>query len=78
MADMLREGFARACQRFGLQGEVVVADPDSQDQTASVTLRYWSAQYKNLFTAEAAFPFVNDDQKGTVAAPFVPDFMVAK
>lgn len=51
---------------------------DSQDQTASVTLRYWSAQYKNLFTAEAAFPFVNDDQKGTVAAPFVPDFMVAK
>ncbi len=34
MADMLREGFARACRSFGLQGEVVVADPDSQDQTA--------------------------------------------
>lgn len=34
MADMLREGFARACRNFGLQGEVVVADPDSQDQTA--------------------------------------------
>ena len=34
MADMLREGFARTCQRFGLQGEVVIADPDSQDQTA--------------------------------------------
>ena len=45
---------------------------------SSVTLRYYSAHYKNLFEAVNAFPFVNDTQQGTVAEPFKPAFVVAK
>ena len=43
-----------------------------------VTLRYYSAHYKNLFEAKDAFPFVNDDHLGTVAEPLVPAFVVVK
>ena len=43
-----------------------------------VTLRYYSAHYKNLFEAKDAFPFVNDDHLGTVAEPFIPTFVVVK
>ena len=49
-----------------------IAGPDTEEQTTGITLRYWSAHYTNLFVAENAFPFVNDDQKGTIAEPFVP------
>ena len=45
---------------------------------SSVTLRYYSAHYKNLFEAVNAFPFVNDTQQGTTAEPFKPAFVVAK
>ena len=45
---------------------------------SSVTLRYYSAHYKNLFEAVNAFPFVNDTQQGTIAEPFKPAFVVAK
>ena len=45
---------------------------------SSVTLRYYSAHYKNLFEAVNAFPFVNDTQQGTTAEPFIPAFVVAK
>ncbi len=41
-----------------------------------VSLRYWSAQYTNLFEAANAFVFVNDGNQGTVAAPFVPALVV--
>ena len=44
--------------------------------TADVTLRYWSAQYKKIFVAEAAFPFVNDGREGTVSNPFIPSFTI--
>lgn len=44
----------------------------------AITLRYWSAHYKNLFVADDAFPFVNDDQKGSFNAPFVPTLEVVK
>ena len=44
----------------------------------TVTLRYYSAHYKNLFEAKDAFPFVNDDHLGTVAEPLVPAFVVVK
>ena len=44
--------------------------------TADVTLRYWSAQYKNIFVAEDAFPFVHDGREGTVANPFIPSFVI--
>ena len=45
---------------------------------AAVTLRYYSAHYKNLFEAKDAFPFANDTQQGTVATPFVPMFTVVQ
>lgn len=46
--------------------------------TADVTLRYWSAQYKNIFEAKNAFPFVNDGREGTVSQPFMPSFDIMK
>ena len=47
-------------------------------ETKQVSLRYWSAEFTNLFEARDAFPFVNDTQKGTVAEPFTPAFVVVK
>lgn len=43
-----------------------------------VTLKYYSTHYKNLFVAENAFQYLNDTWKGTVAEPFIPQFVVAK
>lgn len=43
-----------------------------------VTLRYYSAHYKNLFEAKDAFPFVNDTQLGTTAEPYIPKLQVVK
>ena len=43
----------------------------------SVTLRYWSAHYKNLFATEP-IPFVNDTQLGSTAEPYKPNWVVAK
>ena len=53
-----------------------VSDPTSNSE--AVTLRYYSAHYKNLFEAKDAFPFVNDDHLGTVAEPLIPTFVVVK
>ena len=44
----------------------------------AVTIRYYSAHYKNLFEAKDAFPFRNDDHLGTVAEPITPAFVVVK
>ena len=41
----------------------------------TVTLRYWSAQYTNLFAAEP-ISFVNDVQLGSTADPYKPHFVV--
>ena len=46
--------------------------------SSQVTLRYYSAQYKNLFEAKDAFPFVNGDHPGTIAEPFIPSLVVVK
>ena len=46
------------------------------DNPSPVTLRYWSAHYKNLFVASDAFPFVNDNNQGSYNTPFVPTFVV--
>lgn len=46
--------------------------------SSPVTLRYYSAQYKNLFEAKDAFPFKNDDILGTIAEPFIPALVVVK
>ena len=45
---------------------------------SSVTLKYYSAHYKNLFIAADAFIFHNDDHLGTVAEPLMPTFVVVK
>lgn len=44
----------------------------------AVTLRYYSAHYKNLFEAKDAFVFRNDDHLGTPDNPFIPAFVVVK
>lgn len=44
----------------------------------SVTLRYYSAHYKNIFIANNAFAFQNDSHLGTVSQPFIPTFAVEK
>jgi len=44
----------------------------------SVTLRYYSAYFKNTFEALNAFPFVNDTQQGTVSQPLTPEFLMVK
>lgn len=41
----------------------------------SVTLRYYSGYYKNIFVAKDAFVYKNNDNLGTVAKPFVPLFL---
>ena len=43
-----------------------------------VSLRYYSAHYKNLFEAKDAFPFVNDAHLGTVDEPLVPTLVEVK
>ena len=48
------------------------------ESSSQVTLRYYSAFYKNLFEAKDAFPFKNDDILGTVAEPLIPAFVVVK
>ena len=45
---------------------------------SSVTLRYYSAHYKNLFEASDAFVFHKDDRLGTPDNPLVPTFVVVK
>ncbi len=46
--------------------------------SGKVTLRYYSAYFKNLFIATDAFVFKNDSHLGTIAAPFTPKFVVEK
>ena len=42
----------------------------------AVTLRYYSAHYKNIFETKTPFQFKNDDILGTADKPFVPAFVV--
>ena len=51
---------------------------DLTSNSAAVTLRYYSAHYKNIFEAKDVFPFKNDDRLGTPDNPFVPTLVVAK
>lgn len=43
-----------------------------------VTLRYWSAFYKNMFVATDAFTFANGSRLGDQASPITPLFVVQK
>lgn len=45
---------------------------------SSVTLKYYSAYYKNIFEAKDAFPFVTDGIIGKISKPFVPTLVVVK
>ena len=49
---------------------------EPEEENSFVTLRYYSAHYRNIFEAEDVFPFRNDDHVGTVAEPFIPAFVV--
>lgn len=48
------------------------------ENSSQVTLRYYSAFYKNLFEAKDAFPFKNDDILGTIADPYIPALVVVE
>ena len=43
----------------------------------NVTLRYYSAVLKNIFTAEP-FAFANNTQLGSIAEPYTPAFVIKK
>ena len=44
----------------------------------NVQLRFYSSELKRIFDAKATFPFRNDTNLGTVAAPYTPEWTVAK
>lgn len=55
-----------------------ITEPVTASSTSGkqVTLRYYSAHYKNLFEAADVFPFENDARQGTVTEPYVPELKV--
>ena len=53
-----------------------ITEPVTTGSNRQVTLRYYSAHYKNLFKAADVFPFENDARQGTVKEPFVPEMTV--
>jgi len=55
-----------------------ISGPDTAgEEQQNITLRYYSAHYKNLFVAENAFPFVNNEKPGTVSEPYIPKLLLA-
>ena len=44
----------------------------SESSEKQVSLRYYSAHYKNIFVAADAFTFQNDAHLGTISEPLVP------
>lgn len=63
-----------------LRGEAIAHEKEIIEllKTVTVTLRYYSAFYKNLFEAKDAFPFKNDDILGTIADPYIPALVVVE
>ena len=55
-----------------------ITEPVTAGNDKQVTLRYYSAHYKNLFEATNVFPFENDARQGTVMEPYVPELQVAE
>jgi len=43
-----------------------------------ITLRYYSAELKNIFTSAESVTFVNDTSLGTVGQPYSPLFVIEK
>ena len=44
----------------------------------TVTLRYYSAHFKNIFEADNAFSFENDSHQGSITEPLRPTFKLVK
>lgn len=57
------------------QGEVFFLYICAPTNGGQVTLRYYSAALKNIFTSEP-FPFANDTQLGTIETPYMPQFAI--
>ena len=53
-----------------------ISGPASDSENPEVTLRYYSAILKNNFVASEKIPYINDKVLGTVAAPYVPTFVM--
>ena len=45
---------------------------------SAVQLRFYSPELKRVFEAKETFPYSNDNQLGTIAAPYVPEWMEKK
>ena len=54
------------------------SDNSLTGEAGLISLRYYSARYKNLFDAKDAFLFANDAHLGTVAEPFIPKVVATK
>ena len=64
-----------------LQGSLFflyIASPElngGDEEAVSITLKYYSAHYKNIFVASDAFTFSSNAHLGTIAQPLVPVFI---
>jgi len=54
-----------------------ITEPDGTAET-QVSLRYYSAFFKNLFESKNVFAFQNDTHQGSVTGPLTPAFTVIK
>ena len=55
-----------------------ITDKVDAQTPGSVTLKYYSTHYKNLFEATDVFVFQNDAYYGSPTEPFAPSFAVIK
>ena len=76
--DLLAAFSGETCVGVGSQLENGLFNLMIVDAEGAITLRYYSAFYKNLFEAKDAFAFKNDGRVGSIDSPFIPAFVVAK
>ena len=76
--DLLAAFAGETCVGVGSQLENGLFNLMMVDAEGAITLRYYSAHYKNLFEAKDAFVFRNDGRLGTIDEPYVPAFVVVK
>ena len=76
--DLLAAFSGETCVGVGSQLENGLFNLMIADAEGAITLRYYSAFYKNLFEAKDAFAFKNDGRVGSIDSPFIPAFVVAK
>ena len=76
--DLLAAFSGETCVGVGSQLENGLFNLMIVDAEGAITLRYYSAFYKNLFEAKDAFAFKNDGRVGSIDSPFIPAFVVAQ